>query len=80
MAKIYKYKDYEEYVEWQTKTNKSKITWTFVREDVINKLEIFQQGHVDGHAPRLSGKDLNAYVSAGIRTEHEATSKLEALE
>lgn len=38
MAKIYKYKDYEEYVEWQTKTNKSKITWTFVREDVINKL------------------------------------------
>ena len=49
-------------------------------QDVINKLEIFQQGHVDGHAPRLSGKDLNAYISAGIRTEHEATSKHEAME
>ena len=49
-------------------------------QDVINKLEIFQQGHVDGHAPRLSGKDLNAYISAGISTEHEATSKHEAME
>ncbi len=28
--------------------------------------------HVDGHAPGVSGRDLNAYVAAGIRSDHEA--------
>ncbi|MBX5222693.1 adenine deaminase [Rhizobium sp. NLR8a] len=44
------------------------------------KLDAFQGGHIDGHAPLLSGKDLNGYLSAGIRTEHECTSATEALE
>ncbi|KZY32786.1 adenine deaminase [Roseovarius sp. HI0049] len=44
------------------------------------KLRLFEGGHVDGHCPLLSGKDLNAYCAAGIRTEHEATSAEEALE
>jgi adenine deaminase len=44
------------------------------------KLAAFQGRHIDGHAPLLSGRDLNAYVAAGIRTEHEATSALEARE
>ena len=44
------------------------------------KLRAFAGRHIDGHAPLLSGRDLNAYVSAGIRTEHEATSAPEALE
>ncbi|MFZ5962682.1 adenine deaminase [Thalassococcus sp. BH17M4-6] len=44
------------------------------------KLRLFGGGHVDGHCPLLSGRDLNAYVAAGIRTEHEATSAEEALE
>ena len=44
------------------------------------KLELFQCGHIDGHCPLLSGMDLNAYVAAGIRTEHEATSAEEARE
>jgi adenine deaminase len=35
---------------------------------------------VDGHCPLLSGTDLNAYIAAGIRTEHEATSADEARE
>ncbi|MFN3383740.1 MAG: adenine deaminase [Archaeoglobaceae archaeon] len=35
---------------------------------------------VDGHCPRLSGKDLNAYVSAGILSDHESTSAEEAKE
>jgi adenine deaminase len=38
------------------------------------KLEAFQGGHIDGHAPLLLGHGLNGYLSAGIRTEHEATS------
>ncbi|NKN39698.1 adenine deaminase [Agrobacterium sp. a22-2] len=44
------------------------------------KLEAFQGGHIDGHAPLLSGRDLNGYLSAGIRTEHESTSAAEAME
>jgi adenine deaminase len=35
---------------------------------------------VDGHCPALSGKALNAYVSAGIRSDHESTSIEEAKE
>ncbi|MBY6002814.1 adenine deaminase [Salipiger bermudensis] len=48
--------------------------------EAMKKLRLFEGGHVDGHCPLLSGKDLNAYVAAGIRTEHEATSAEEALE
>ncbi|MDQ2091009.1 adenine deaminase [Marimonas arenosa] len=44
------------------------------------KLHAFEGRHIDGHAPLLSGRDLNAYVAAGIRTEHEATSAAEARE
>lgn len=47
---------------------------------IMAKLEAFKGGHIDGHAPMLSGKDLNAYIAAGIRTEHEATSAEEARE
>jgi len=46
----------------------------------MDKLRLFEGGHIDGHCPLLSGKDLNAYVAAGIRTEHEATTAEEALE
>ncbi len=46
----------------------------------LDKLRLFQGGHVDGHCPQLSGRDLNAYVAAGIRTEHEATTAEEARE
>ena len=31
-------------------------------------------GHVDGHAPGLSGKKLAAYASVGIRSDHEAAT------
>lgn len=47
---------------------------------IMAKLKLFEGQHIDGHAPLLSGVDLNAYVSAGIRTEHEATSAEEARE
>lgn len=48
--------------------------------EAMKKLRLFEGGHIDGHCPLLSGRDLNAYVTAGIRTEHEATSAEEALE
>ncbi|XAT62312.1 adenine deaminase [Rhodobacteraceae bacterium Araon29] len=48
--------------------------------DVLAKLKLFDGQHIDGHCPQLSGRDLNAYIAAGIRTEHEATTAQEALE
>ncbi|MBC9245718.1 adenine deaminase [Paracoccus sp. 11-3] len=44
------------------------------------KLRLFEGGHKDGHCPQLRGTDLNAYIAAGIRTEHEATTAEEAAE
>jgi adenine deaminase len=35
---------------------------------------------IDGHAPGLSGRNLNAYVLAGIRSDHESTELAEARE
>jgi adenine deaminase len=35
---------------------------------------------VDGHAPGLRGKNLNAYVLAGVRSDHESTEVAEARE
>lgn len=48
--------------------------------ECMAKLKAFQGRHIDGHAPLLRGLDLNGYIAAGIRTEHEATSAEEALE
>lgn len=35
---------------------------------------------VDGHAPDLTGKDLNAYLTAGVRSDHECSTAKEAKE
>lgn len=40
-------------------------------EDVLKKLN---SSIMDGHAPGLSGKELNAYLCAGIKTDHECTT------
>lgn len=49
-------------------------------EDVLAKLALFQDGHIDGHAPLLSGRQLNAYLACGIRNCHETTTLPEARE
>ncbi len=46
----------------------------------LAKLEAFHGEHIDGHAPQLLGLDLNGYLSAGIRTDHEVTTADEARE
>ncbi|MEN6390197.1 MAG: adenine deaminase [Syntrophomonas sp.] len=48
-------------------------------------LELIQKAHqrgllVEGHAPRLSGLDLNAYLASGCSSDHECTTAEEALE
>ncbi|WP_339691175.1 adenine deaminase [Celeribacter baekdonensis] len=48
--------------------------------EAMKKLHLFEDAHIDGHCPQLSGRDLNAYIAAGIRTEHEATTADEARE
>lgn len=47
--------------------------------DIINQSRASGR-RIDGHAPGLSGLDLNAYISAGIRSEHECTALEEARE
>lgn len=47
---------------------------------VLKKLKAFQYEVIDGHAPGLSGKDLSAYISAGVSSDHECTTAEEARE
>jgi adenine deaminase len=48
--------------------------------EVLKKIEAAEGKRIDGHAPFLSGKALSAYVAAGIRSDHEATTLKEAKE
>jgi len=48
--------------------------------EVLAKIEIFRDKIKDGHAPGLSGKDLCAYVHAGVTSDHECTTLEEARE
>jgi adenine deaminase len=48
--------------------------------NVMAKLALFSGRHIDGHAPLVRGRDLNGYLTAGIRTEHESTTAAEAME
>ncbi len=49
-------------------------------DSVLDKLVAFQDDLIDGHAPLLSGRSLNAYLSCGIRNCHESTGLAEAQE
>ena len=50
--------------------------------DSVTMEKIAVAGHrsIDGHAPQLSGKQLSAYITAGIMSDHECTSVEEAEE
>jgi adenine deaminase len=48
--------------------------------EVLKKIEAAKGKRLDGHAPMLSGKDLSAYLVAGIRSDHECTTLKEAKE
>jgi adenine deaminase len=43
-------------------------------EEELAKLALPGATHVDGHAPTLLGKELNAYAAAGIRSDHEMST------
>jgi adenine deaminase len=48
--------------------------------EVLKKIEMAKGKRIDGHAPSLSGKGLYAYLSAGIRSDHECTTLKEGKE
>ncbi len=50
--------------------------------ELIAKIELLRHRYkkIDGHAPSLTGKKLNAYITAFIRSDHECTEKDEAIE
>ena len=49
---------------------------------VLDKVEAASERGllIDGHAPGLSGRGLNAYITAGVRSDHECSNAAEALE
>lgn len=47
-------------------------------EKILEKIAIAKNKVIDGHAPMLSGKELYAYVAAGIKSDHECTNLEEA--
>lgn len=47
---------------------------------VLSKIQLTRTKVVDGHAPGLAGKDLNAYIAAGIHSDHESVALDEARE
>ncbi len=50
------------------------------REDkILDKLILFNDMIIDGHGPMIKRNDLNAYVIAGIKTEHECSTVEEVL-
>jgi adenine deaminase len=49
-------------------------------EDVLKKIDYFSEKVIDGHAPGLMGQDLNAYVLAGVETDHECVEPNELIE
>jgi len=47
---------------------------------MTDKIEIFRDRRVDGHAPGITGGDVQAYRLAGVDSDHECSSAAEALE
>ena len=45
---------------------------------VLSKVDLARGKIIDGHAPGVSGKDLAAYIAAGILSDHESVSLSEA--
>jgi len=47
-------------------------------DDVLNKIKAAKGKIIDGHAPGLTGKNLNAYIASGIMSDHESVTLEEA--
>jgi len=49
-------------------------------KQVLQKIKTFAGKPIDGHAPGVTGKEINAYIAAGVGSDHECVDYDEALE
>lgn len=49
-------------------------------DEVLDKLAMAKDMMIDGHGPMIKDKDLNAYVVAGVKTEHECSTREEMID
>ena len=47
---------------------------------ILDKLALFKNHIIDGHGPLISDLDLNTYVIAGVKTEHECSTVEEVID
>ncbi|QGU94734.1 adenine deaminase [Clostridium bovifaecis] len=47
--------------------------------DMLSKIVLFKEKHIDGHCPNINDYWLNAYLNSGIATDHECTTPEEAV-
>lgn len=52
----------------------------YADKNVLQKIETFSGKPIDGHAPGVTGKQLNAYTAAGVGSDHECVNSAEAVE
>ncbi|AOR22640.1 adenine deaminase [Clostridium taeniosporum] len=50
------------------------------KNDIIDKLKLFNNKIIDGHCPIIDRYSLNAYMNCNVKTDHESTTSEEALE
>lgn len=50
------------------------------REEMLKKIDLFDNKIIDGHSPHLNGRELNAYRTAGIITNHECSTPEDVIE
>jgi len=49
-------------------------------KSVLDKINLFKSLTIDGHAPEVKEKELNAYILSGVETDHECTTPEELIE
>lgn len=83
---VLEYKDIDSYYENRRVLGLAEVmnAYGVIHTDpiVISKIAAAQVHHkkIDGHAPALTGKELNAYISAGVYSDHECSTLEEATE
>ena len=76
--------DIKEILSWDETTGLGEMMnfpgVLFADGQVLAKINASQDKVIDGHAPGLGGRDLNAYIAAGMTSDHESTRFSESQE
>ncbi|OUR99848.1 adenine deaminase [Halobacteriovorax marinus] len=78
IEKMKKYKDHPNVLGLAEMMNFPGVINAF--DEVLDKIEEFQDMNLDGHCPLVQGKQLNAYIAAGIQNCHETITQEEGKE